>query len=164
MVLMPRDPEWLYVYWDVPPDRLADAAQSLGVDVADLQLALRVHDVTDAVAARVSEPMLGPATQASQTEVAAKDDHWYVKGGRPEGAYCVEYVALAPDGRAAAVVTSNIASTPADHVAPRSTEQWVQPGPSGLESAESPEADGGGTWEQLLDQVHDCPGSSASPQ
>jgi hypothetical protein len=161
MVLMPRDPEWLYVYWDVPASRLVDVAAELGADVADLRLALRVYDVTDAVA-NAAEPPLDAENRISETDVTPNDDHWYIKGGRPEAAYCVEYVALGPNGRAAMVVLSNVASTPTDRVAPQTSERWIQPGVSGLEPAPPPEADGEATWEDLPESVRDSPGSSAN--
>lgn len=42
IVLMPRDPQWAYTYWDVPHDRKEDLRRQGGQ-----QLALRLYDVTD---------------------------------------------------------------------------------------------------------------------
>jgi hypothetical protein len=42
VVLMPRDPEWAYTYWDVPNDRKEEMRRQGGQ-----QLALRIYDVTD---------------------------------------------------------------------------------------------------------------------
>lgn len=42
IVLMPRDPEWAYAYWDIPNDHKEDLRRQGGQ-----QLALRVYDVTD---------------------------------------------------------------------------------------------------------------------
>lgn len=42
IVILPRDPQWAYVYWDVPGEH-KDALRSQGGQ----QLALRLHDVTD---------------------------------------------------------------------------------------------------------------------
>jgi hypothetical protein len=42
IVLMPRDPQWAYTYWDVSNDHKEDLRRQGGV-----QLALRLYDVTD---------------------------------------------------------------------------------------------------------------------
>ena len=42
IVLMPRDPQWAYTYWDVPNDHKEDLRRHGGQ-----QLALRIYDVTD---------------------------------------------------------------------------------------------------------------------
>lgn len=42
IVLMPRDPQWAYAYWDIPNDHKEDLRRQGGQ-----QLALRLYDVTD---------------------------------------------------------------------------------------------------------------------
>jgi len=42
VVLMPRDPEWAYTYWEIPNDRKEEMRRQGGQ-----QLALRIYDVTD---------------------------------------------------------------------------------------------------------------------
>ncbi|MGB3510679.1 MAG: DUF4912 domain-containing protein, partial [Microcoleaceae cyanobacterium] len=42
IVLMPRDPEWAYAYWDIPNQRKEELRSQGGQ-----QLALRIYDVTD---------------------------------------------------------------------------------------------------------------------
>src|SRR3712207_2615409 len=42
IVLMPRDPQWAYAYWDIPNDHKEDMRRQGGQ-----QLALRIYDVTD---------------------------------------------------------------------------------------------------------------------
>jgi uncharacterized protein len=42
VVLMPRDPEWAYTYWDIPNERKEEMRRQGGQ-----QLALRIYDVTD---------------------------------------------------------------------------------------------------------------------
>lgn len=42
IVLMPRDPQWAYTYWDVPNEHKEDLRRQGGQ-----QLALRIYDVTD---------------------------------------------------------------------------------------------------------------------
>lgn len=42
IVLLPRDPQWAYCYWDIPSERKEDLRRQGGQ-----QLALRIYDVTD---------------------------------------------------------------------------------------------------------------------
>ncbi|MCA1991827.1 MAG: DUF4912 domain-containing protein, partial [Coleofasciculus sp. S288] len=42
IVLMPRDPQWAYAYWDIPNEHKEDLRRQGGQ-----QLALRIYDVTD---------------------------------------------------------------------------------------------------------------------
>jgi uncharacterized protein len=42
IVLMPRDPQWAYTYWDIPNDHKEELRRNGGQ-----QLALRIYDVTD---------------------------------------------------------------------------------------------------------------------
>jgi uncharacterized protein len=42
IVLMPRDPQWAYTYWDIPNDHKEDLRRQGGQ-----QLSLRIYDVTD---------------------------------------------------------------------------------------------------------------------
>ena len=42
IVLMPRDPQWAYTYWDIPSDHKEELRRQGGQ-----QLALRIYDVTD---------------------------------------------------------------------------------------------------------------------
>jgi hypothetical protein len=42
IVLMPRDPQWCYAYWDIPNEHKEDSRRQGGQ-----QLALRIYDVTD---------------------------------------------------------------------------------------------------------------------
>ena len=42
IVLLPRDPQWAYAYWDIPNEHKAELRQQGGQ-----QLALRIYDVTD---------------------------------------------------------------------------------------------------------------------
>lgn len=46
---MARDPDWLYVYWELTDESIAAARQALGMEGADAWLSLRVYDTTGRV-------------------------------------------------------------------------------------------------------------------
>ena len=50
IVLMPRDPQWAYAYWDIPNDHKEELRRQGGQ-----QLALRIYDVTDRSEEHTSE-------------------------------------------------------------------------------------------------------------
>lgn len=131
VVAMPRDPQWLYVYWEITDERRAGALAELGVSAKEMTTALYVHDATDIVDTETGRPRLDESKDYLTVEVAPSADHRYIKVDRPDRLYCVEYVAVAPDGRAVSLAASNLAATPADRVSDIRNEQWVTAAPNG---------------------------------
>jgi len=139
VVVMPRDPQWLYAYWEITPDTRAAALAELGVSAEEVAAALHVHDVTDRIDPDSGRPELDGAEDYVTIEVAPSADHWYFKVDRPDRLYCVEYVAVAPDGGTFSLAASNIAATPSDRVRDVGDETWVTRAPTG-ETARPPDA------------------------
>ncbi|NDJ18068.1 DUF4912 domain-containing protein [Myxacorys almedinensis] len=88
IVLMPRDPQWAYSYWDVPNDH-REAARTQGGQ----RLALRLYDVTDVNLDHQSPHSL----QQYDCEELARD--WYVPIPVSDRDYLVEIGYLTTDGR-----------------------------------------------------------------
>lgn len=88
IVLMPRDPQWAYAYWDVPNDR-REALRHQGGQ----RLALRLYDVTDVDLDRQSPHSL----QQYDCEELARD--WYVPIPVSDRDYLAEIGYLTEDGR-----------------------------------------------------------------
>ncbi len=131
MMLMPRDPEWLYVYWEIPRERVDAAIAELGATAETSKTVLRVHDVTGLIDSTSGRPRLAESKDYLTREVSLSSDHWYIKVERAERLYCVEYLVVAADGRAVSLVTSNLATTPTDRVSPITEETWVTGSPEG---------------------------------
>ena len=125
IVLMPRDPEWLHAYWEIPAERVEAAAAELGVPADEAERQLRLHNVTGLIDATSGRPRLEDSEHPVAIPVDASADHWYIKAGGAEQLYCVEYAVAAPDGRTVALALSNLAATPADQAATASEETWV---------------------------------------
>jgi uncharacterized protein len=159
ITLMPRDPEWLYVYWDMPDACIEDGIAELGVAPDELSRALRVHDATDLADPETGELDLDKSVDYVSIDITPKDDHWYFKVGDPERTYCVEYLLLTADGRKASLAISNVAETPAASVAPATTETWVD---AKQRPAEPPPGEPDPKWNKGQDNLHEALSSAGS--
>ena len=119
LVLLARDPYWLYAYWDFSVEQIGAALTRLGVQ--DARPILRVFDVTY---------VHFDGTNAWSTvdiELTPFATNWYIPVPQPDAAYCVEVGYRTPDGRFAALGRSNVAITPRAETSPSTTLRWMTP-------------------------------------
>ena len=163
IVLMPRDPEWLHAYWEMPKERVEAALGELGVSADEAELQLRLYNVTDLLDPTSGRPRLEDATDVVVVKVDASADHWYIKAGGAEQLYCVEYAVTAPDGRTVALALSNLAATPSDRAADVGEETWVT---SAVENGETSKTQGlvETKWMKGNENMHEALSSSGSAQ
>ncbi|MGG6265091.1 DUF4912 domain-containing protein [Leptolyngbya sp. AN03gr2] len=88
IVLMPRDPQWAYAYWDIPNEHKSEVRNQGGQT-----LVLRLYDVTDVDLNRQSPHSL----QQFECDEMARD--WYVPIPVSDREYLVEIGYLTGDGR-----------------------------------------------------------------
>lgn len=88
VVLMPRDPQWAYVYWDVPNEHREELRRQGGS-----RLALRFYDVT-AINLDYQRPH---SVQQYECDELARE--WYLPVPVSDRDYAVEIGYLTPDGR-----------------------------------------------------------------
>ncbi len=88
VVLMPRDPEWAYTYWDIPNDRKQELRRQGGQ-----QLALRIYDVTD-VSLEIQSPH---SIQEYPCDELARE--WYVPIPVSDRDYAIDIGYRCADGR-----------------------------------------------------------------
>lgn len=88
IVLLPRDPQWAYVYWDIPDEHRAELRRQGGA-----RLALRFYDVTD-IDINTQRPH-----SLQQYECDEMSREWYVPIPVSDRDYAVEIGYLANDGR-----------------------------------------------------------------
>ena len=88
IVLLPRDPQWAYVYWDIPNEHRAELRSQGGT-----RLALRFYDVTD-IDVNTQRPH---SLQQYECDEMARE--WYVPIPVSDRDYAVEIGYLANDGR-----------------------------------------------------------------
>ena len=88
IVLLPRDPQWAYVYWDIPNEHREELRRQGGS-----RLALRFYDVTD-IDINTQRPH-----SLQQYECDELSREWYVPIPVSDRDYAVEIGYLANDGR-----------------------------------------------------------------
>ena len=110
IVLMPRDPQWAYTYWDIPNDRKEEMRRQGGQ-----QLALRIYDVTD-----ISLESQSPhSIQEYPSDELARE--WYLPIPVSDRDYVVDIGYRCADGRWLVLARS----TPV-HVPPVYPSDWIE--------------------------------------
>ncbi len=113
--LLPRDPNWMFIYWEITDNSKANIAKEHGHDVFEkARHVLRVYDVTTADSKKYFDiPIMIDAR------------NWYINvqdGGR---AYCCEIGLVLPDGRFIGIVKTNTVRLPAGRVSDVTDEKWM---------------------------------------
>lgn len=118
LVLLPRDPYWLFAYWEIsiPTRQFLESIVQKNWDALDLYL--RVYRLN-------SENMEEESHYDIQITPSA--DNWYIKVGVPNKKYRVELGYLMPDKKFNAVMASNIVTTPRDTLSDVIDENWRLP-------------------------------------
>jgi hypothetical protein len=113
IILMVRDPHWLYTYWEVNENRRGEIRQQIGDDAFYRSREfLRVHDEG--------------SRKHHDIEVGGARN-WYVHVPAANRTYYVEIGFLTPDGRFIAAARSNNVTTPLDTMSDVIDEQWMIP-------------------------------------
>ncbi|MFC1596048.1 DUF4912 domain-containing protein [Candidatus Margulisiibacteriota bacterium] len=118
-VLMVRDPNWLYSYWEINDDTVSTIINRIGEKVyAQCVTILRSYDVTDVVFDGVNAH--------SFADVNVGDaDRWYLHVPDANRSYCIEVGYLTPDGKFIAAVRSNTITAPRESVSEVIDEEWM---------------------------------------
>ncbi len=115
LVLLPRDPRWLFAYWELREEtvRRARVASAMGKPM------LRVYDVTDIHFTGFN------AHRQVDVDVKLETTNWYINV--PEGGrlYLAEVGFLAKDGRFTPMARSNTIGVPPDSLSPLLLDQFV---------------------------------------
>lgn len=110
IVLMPRDPQWAYTYWDIPNEHKQELRQQGGQ-----QLALRIYDVTD-----ISLENQSPhSIQEYPSDELARE--WYLPIPVSDRDYVVDIGYRSADGRWLVLARS----APV-HVPPVYPSDWIE--------------------------------------
>lgn len=113
IVLMVRDPHWLYTYWEVNEARRSEIRQQIGDDA--FYRSREFLRVVDAESRKHHDIEVGAAR------------NWYVHVPAANRTYYVEIGFLTPDGRFIAAARSNNVTTPLDTMSDVIDEQWLIP-------------------------------------
>lgn len=113
IILMVRDPYWLYAYWEISNLKITEISLELGEKFKRSDLVLRVYDASD--------------WRFFDINVSGYINNWYINVGRPNNSFCVDIGFLTPDGYFIAAARSNIVITPRDRMSNVIDEEWMIP-------------------------------------
>ncbi len=110
IVLLPRDPQWAYTYWDIPNEHKEELRRQGGQ-----QLALRLYDVTD-INLEYQSPH---SIQEYPSDELARE--WYLPMPVSDRDYVVDIGYRSPDGRWLVLARSATV-----HVPPVYPSDWIE--------------------------------------
>ncbi|MDO8804838.1 MAG: DUF4912 domain-containing protein [Elusimicrobiota bacterium] len=117
--LLPRDPNWMFIYWEITENSRKNACRQHGEDIFQKgRQVIRVCDVTSA-ADGVSP------SRYFDIPVMFEARSWYVnvqESGRP---YCCEVGLAMPDGSFISLVKTNTVNLPGGRVSDVADEKWM---------------------------------------
>ena len=120
LVLMARDPRWIYAYWEVAHERHRLLFEQYVSEWSSSRPALRFYDLSETA----------PGRGYFDVILNEEADNWYVRVDRPDHRLVAELGRLFP-GRFVSLVRSNEVTMPRDSVSSEISEEWA---PIGWES------------------------------
>lgn len=121
MVLVVRDPWWLYTYWEVKDTTWNKFKVELKDEFYRAKRVLRVYDV--------SNINFNGSNANKFFDLVIREDasNWYIDIGLPGRSWCVDYGLLLGNGRFITILRSNVVETPLDGPSWITDEEWMIP-------------------------------------
>ena len=119
--LMPRDPDWMFLYWELAEDASARIIREHGPDIfSNSRHVVRVYDAS---------PADGVAARYMDVTVLFEARSWYLPARDRGRAYCCELGLVPPSGEFIGIVKSNTVLMPEGRVSDASDERWMAVSP-----------------------------------
>jgi hypothetical protein len=113
--LMPRDPNWMFIYWEITENSKAETRKKHGADVFQKgRQVIRVYDVT-----------VGGEARYFDVAVMLDAKSWYINVQESGRAYCCEVGLVMPDGTFIGLVKTNTVNLPGGRVSEVTDEKWM---------------------------------------
>jgi hypothetical protein len=120
MRAIPRDPQWLFAYWEISESTRKQVRSKIGEDAASsAKRVLRLIDITDI------EYDGSNATCYCDIEINEFANNWYVQVPKSGRNYVLELGLLTTDGRFYSAARSNAVSVPRMGVSQLMDEEWA---------------------------------------
>lgn len=122
MVLLARNPNWLYAYWEVSATRHETVLQELD-ELSQWERSrpvLRLYDVTGVEGFNGTN-----ANSFVDIPIREGTDNWHIKVGQPNRTFCLDLGRILPGGRFITVLRSNVVATPRATISDRLDEEWM---------------------------------------
>jgi len=119
IVIMPRDPYWIYAYWEVTDSDKERMKEKIKDEFENSTSILRVYDVTDIKFDGKN------AHKTFDIVLTGLANNWYIHVGEPERSWCVDIGVRTPSGKFFIYARSNVVKTPSDRVSNVYDEEWM---------------------------------------
>ncbi len=119
VVLLPRDPVWIYVYWEISQNSINNLAKQFGDNFNSSSLTVRVYDVTDIMFDGSN------ANRFFDVSVNRNASSWYINVGEFNRSWCVDIGYTLKNGEFVTVSRSNVMAMPRHGVSNVTDEQWA---------------------------------------
>ena len=120
IVLLVRDPWWLFAYWEVTPGCEARVMAEISVKGLRRQkTVLRVYDLTAASS--------GTPPVFFDIEIQHLNNNWYIDVGQPDREWAAEIGFKTEDGQFFVLIRSNTVRTPSFGISDVLDEEWMMP-------------------------------------
>lgn len=116
IVIMARDPNWAFAYWEITPEILEKSRKKAG---GGANLTLRVYDITGIDFDGKN------ALSHFDISVYERVSNWYIELGKPDRSFCADLGLLTPKGYFIPIVRSNVIITPRDKISEITDEKWM---------------------------------------
>ncbi|HAM38272.1 MAG TPA: hypothetical protein DCP53_02565 [Elusimicrobia bacterium] len=121
IVILPRDPYWLFAYWEITEGKRQEIKSKYGSDIFEkAHIVLRIHDVTE-----VKNFNGNNSVGFKDNPASLNAQNWYIRVDFPGRSWCVELGLKTKDGKFILLLRSNIILLPADRVSDITDEQWM---------------------------------------
>ncbi|MCG2724929.1 MAG: DUF4912 domain-containing protein [Elusimicrobia bacterium] len=113
--LLARDPNWMYVYWEINANSTAELRKDYGNDIFEkARQVIRVYDASD-------------NSQSKYFDIQIMFDarNWYINVQEGGKSYFCELGLILPDGRFISVVKTNCVNLPPGKVSEITDENWM---------------------------------------
>ncbi|MDD5072952.1 MAG: DUF4912 domain-containing protein [Candidatus Omnitrophica bacterium] len=119
IVVMTRDPHWIFAYWEVGDERRMQIEREASASWDNLRKVLRVYDVT-------GKGFNGSnANRFFDIDINSAAANWYINVGEADRSWCVDLGVITSSGKFILIARSNIVSTPRDSASDVIDEEWM---------------------------------------
>jgi len=119
--LIPRDPDWMFIYWEITADSKAYIAREHGPDIFEKSRQMvRVYDTASAA---------GDSGKYFDIPVILDSGSWYIHAQNRGRSYYCELGLIPPSGDFLGIVKSNTIILPTGRVSDAMEERWMEVSP-----------------------------------
>ncbi|MCP4652880.1 MAG: DUF4912 domain-containing protein [Candidatus Omnitrophica bacterium] len=121
IVLLVRDPWWMFTYWDISPNRIDGVLATIDSDERNnLKWIVRAYELSG-----VKKFNGRNANLSFDTEIYLDGGSWYINTNQPGGLWCIEIGLISDLGNFYPVARSNIVGSPRFGISSNIDEHWA---------------------------------------